>query len=249
MTLLALFVVLVTLFYLLKVVVSAEFAFVVLAVIGLLVTLTYEECRYLLGLGAPPKGSSGLRHVRTIATRIAAALEYLDLSFLLFATMLLGVAVFNEFVAEIEDMVARGLMTFPKEKAGFVQLQIYLSGLVVLPSFLLALGGYGWTKGIKGINPSFLKLLAAVVLGLLMASCFFLVLRGEATSVSNYKIFPATYHGAFPFMLAGGSLFLLLFFAGFAWVIAQLARGIRFGMDRLAAKRKSAESLSTLSAQ
>jgi hypothetical protein len=240
MMLFALFVILVALFYLLRVVVSAEFAFVVLAVIGLLVTLTYEECRYLLGLGAPPKGSSGLRHVRTIATRIAAALEYLDLSFLLFATTLLGVAVFNEFVEEIGNMVARGSIIFP-QKAGFVQLQKYLGGLVVLPSFFLALGGYGWTKGIKGINLSFLKLLAAVVLGLLMASCFLLVLRGEATSISNYKIYrDASPEGdAFPFFVAGGSLFILLFLAGFAWVIAQLARGIRFGMDRLAAKRNS----------
>lgn len=232
-------------FYLVKTITNAELAGVVLAVLSVLITLTYQECRYILGLDP----HTGKQSMQTWAERMFATLtnwlQYLDLSFLILAASLLGILIYNAFVVSVEDLVNNNFMSFTKDKDGFIHLQTYLGGFVLMPLLISALGGYGFNKGFKERRASFPKLLFAITVGVVVSLLVLYVIRGENPASANIELLAHANPTAMPigskplasFNAIGMSILFDICLALLSWAFSLLGSGSRLALDRLNAFR------------
>ena len=164
--------------------------------------------------------------------RIASALTYSDLSLILLGVLLLCVWLFNSFVEDIRDLAAKGFLSYDPKMAGFVHLQIYITGYLILPPFLLVGGAYGFNRGMKDGRVSFGRLLVAILLGFLAAVLLLSLVRGDFAGLENKSIIVDANSGSVPrgaeafspTNLVGAGLMMWLGYAAFAWGFGWLGR-------------------------
>lgn len=229
------------LFYLLKFVVSAEFASVVLAILSVVVTLTYQECRYIFGLDQDPSSTKAKSFLGRTVNALASWFQYIDLSFLLVAIGLVGIVIYNAFVASVDDLVNNGFIIFNKATDGYVHLQTYLGGFVLMPLLVFALGGYGFRRGFVARSGSFPKFLVAVITGALVMLGLLYAARGDSPASANTELLAHANPQAIPvgarslagFNSLGASVLFLVCLAAYAWVCSLVGRLVRAGTDRL----------------
>lgn len=133
-----------------------------------------------------------------VLNRVIPVFGHADLSLILAAAILLAVGASESLIAAVQDLAAKGLLSFDRQMAGFVHLQIYILGYLATLSFLLTCTAYGLHRGLRDRPTSFAKLLVAIPLGILLAILFLSVSYGGLVGGENLKIVTEKTPGSLP---------------------------------------------------
>jgi uncharacterized protein YggT (Ycf19 family) len=189
-----------------------------------------------------------------ILRRAAPAFHYADFSVVIASLLILCLALFNSFVAEVRDLVAKGFLSFDPEMRGFVHLQVEMAGYLYIPPLLLACAFYGFYRGARDERFSFGKLLLAILWGFLAGSVLVSLIYGGFTGLDNYRIvtqatpntLPSGATATSPANLVGFAAAAWMAYAALGWSFAWLGKRVRRYLSRAGAEAPAQVSNTTL---
>lgn len=194
----------------------------ILAVMSILISVFYDEVRELRGRAEKIFSIIRLPKRFSIPSWITGSFDFLDLTFLLAALIVLLPAFFATFDGALADMVAKKYIVFPGEGDGFDHLRRYAMGYLAMPSMLAALTLYGIYRGPREKKVGVLSLCLSALFGFVLAILLLATLRGRWAGVEGLERYLQEVGANLP----SGAVYALFLFIVVLLLVISVALGV-----------------------